>query len=60
MSQVAIPRVIEALQAYAAAHPGFTAVQGVLTVLSLCPAFLTAPFFGLLGFSSIGPVAGTA
>lgn len=39
-------------------HPHLTAVQLILILLTLAPGLIVAPTLGVLGFSSIGPVAG--
>ena len=39
-------------------HSHLTAVQPVLLVLTLAPGLIVAPVLGVLGFSSIGSVAG--
>ena len=43
---------------YIESHPHLTAIQLVLILLALAPGLIVAPALGVLGFSSIGPVAG--
>lgn len=39
-------------------HPYLTPAQLILLLLTLVPGLIVAPVLGVLGFSSIGPVAG--
>jgi hypothetical protein len=46
------------VRGYIERHPHLTAIQLVLILLTLAPGLIVAPALGVLGFSSIGPVAG--
>ncbi|KAK3652059.1 hypothetical protein LTR56_003284 [Elasticomyces elasticus] len=41
-------------------NPGMSAFQIVMVIIAVAPGLVVAPALGLLGFSSIGPVAGSA
>ncbi|RMY73926.1 hypothetical protein D0863_03545 [Hortaea werneckii] len=45
---------------YIVEHPGLTAAQIVCLVIVAVPAIATMPLLGALGFTSLGPAAGTA
>jgi len=45
---------------YIKAHPGSTAIQVASVSVAVCPVLFAAPALGLIGFSSAGPVAGSA
>lgn len=48
----------ESARNYLSAHPNLTAFQVISMLVILCPGLVVMPVLGLLGFSSIGPVAG--
>ncbi|OTA24268.1 hypothetical protein BTJ68_13740 [Hortaea werneckii EXF-2000] len=45
---------------YIVEHPGLTAAQIICLVILAVPAIITMPLLGALGFTSLGPAAGTA
>ncbi|KAI7141530.1 hypothetical protein KC343_g3502 [Hortaea werneckii] len=45
---------------YIVEHPGLTAAQIIWPVILAAPAIITMPLLGALGFTSLGPAAGTA
>ncbi|KAI7375262.1 hypothetical protein KC336_g20024 [Hortaea werneckii] len=44
---------------YIVEHPGLTAAQIIWPVILAVPAIITMPLFGALGFTGLGPAAGT-
>ncbi|KAI6790812.1 hypothetical protein KC332_g17716 [Hortaea werneckii] len=45
---------------YIVEHPGLTAAQTICLIVLAVPATITMPLLGALGFTSLGPAAGTA
>jgi hypothetical protein len=46
------------VRAYVEAHPYLSVIQFIALLVAYCPGMITIPSYWLLGFGTLGPVAG--
>lgn len=52
--------VPQPVRAFIEEHPALSAVQLLMLLVLTCPGLVATPLLGMVGFSSVGPVAGAS